>query len=297
MRIGLTSPATTSSWRRECPPARRRYAFRNAPASSRQVLNKRKAGLARQRDHGFVGAQGVAEQAFGAERGRAAFRFSTARCRCRGPASGRRPTDRIRSCGVGMEARSGLRRRWSRAVDHHGRHHAETFALADMEEIVEQACGSSLIAPRSGCNGSGSRASGNRPAAPRRRAARRNARVPTRRAVRSVSEYCFRSSETKTGHDTRSQSDSKKSTACAPTVRRRRLAASQARQNGFVGLVAHRSRTSRCREDRGRTIGPAPRGSGTLAPDVERLGEWWEQARAHDHLSSNSGSRVDISTS
>ena len=103
-----------SSSRREFPAARRRYAFRSAPASSRRGWREGVAGFAGKADHGVVGTQRIAEQACRRRKQpRDIPDSSTAPNRCRGPASGRRSTGRIRSWRYRCRTRNGLRRRWS----------------------------------------------------------------------------------------------------------------------------------------------------------------------------------------
>ena len=78
------------------------------------AVGEGETGFAGEPDHDVVGAQGIAEQAPGAERGGAAFQIPAATPnRCPGPASGRRSTGRTRNFRYRRRTRSGLRRRWS----------------------------------------------------------------------------------------------------------------------------------------------------------------------------------------
>ena len=120
IRQSLTLPVM-SGWLRRQPPAGagnflRRESDVLFKAHQLPVVGmgvKAKAGLAGERDHGLVGAQGIAEQARGAESCGAALQIARATLnQCPGPASGRRSTGRIRNFPYRRRRRSGLRRRW-----------------------------------------------------------------------------------------------------------------------------------------------------------------------------------------
>ena len=144
------------------------------------------AGLAGEADHGVIGAQGVAEQAVGAERSRAAFEIFQQRLAdaVALPAVVDRQAEFDAAV---LERVAGFADDDLMAVDQHGRDHAEAVGFADMDEILEHRRRQFAARRRgNGCSGSGSSASGNSSATPRHRAARRSARSRPRRCARAA---------------------------------------------------------------------------------------------------------------
>src|SRR6185312_12860390 len=103
-----------------------------------RIGGKTEAGLAGKSDHGVVRAQGVAEQTGGAERGGPAFQIAEqgSANAVALPAVVDRQAE-LETLGVGVECVAGLADNGGKAVDLHGRHHAEAVALADMDEAIE----------------------------------------------------------------------------------------------------------------------------------------------------------------
>ena len=125
-----------SSSRRGYRAARRRWAFQNAPASSRRGGHEGVTGFAGEADHGLIGTQGVAEQPVSAERGRAAFEIFQQRLAdaMALPAI----VDRQAEFDAAVHERiTGFADDDLVAIDQHGRDHAETIGLADMDELLE----------------------------------------------------------------------------------------------------------------------------------------------------------------
>ena len=97
------------------------------------------AGFAGKPDHGVVGTQRVAEQAVGAERGRAAFEIFQQRLAdaMALPAIVDRQAE-LDAGGLGLERVAGFADDDLMAVGRMRRDHAETVGFADMDELIEQ---------------------------------------------------------------------------------------------------------------------------------------------------------------
>src|SRR6266446_6677546 len=97
-----------------------------------------KTRLAGKADHGGVGAQGIAEQTLGTECGGTAFQIPE-QCRTDAlalPAVIDRQAE-FEASGVRLKGVGGFANERLNAIDQHGRDHAETVALADMDEMIE----------------------------------------------------------------------------------------------------------------------------------------------------------------
>jgi len=89
-------------------------------------------------DHDVVGAQGIAEQTFGAQRSGAAFQIPQHRrtdALALPAVVDRQPE--LEPCRIGFESIAGLTDDGLNAVDRHDRDHAETIILSGMDEMTE----------------------------------------------------------------------------------------------------------------------------------------------------------------
>ena len=132
-------PPPAASWRRVFPARATSMCFSNRTSfQSSGLWVKAKPDLRASADHGLVGAQGVAEQAAGAERGGAAFQIAEQRRTdaLALPAVVDRQAE-LETFGVGVERVAGFADDGLKAVDRHGRDHAEAVVLADMNEMLK----------------------------------------------------------------------------------------------------------------------------------------------------------------